>query len=270
MVTSADLSERRLPWLSARDRARLRPALAAARQLRRRARLGAAPADGHAAGLRRGRAAGPAHGIRDIGIYAVDSLRLEKCYRTWKQDLATGYTALEAGLERFVDSEKPDFVGKAALLAEKERGLRGASCRSMLDDPARPTPRCAPVHDGGDVGLATSGGWSFTLEPSVALGLCARRSGRAGQQRGGRDLRRRRAATVDDAGRSRIPRTRGCGPERLTIPMPPRHACAGHPMLHARSAAQAVVTGTLCGKGGFSEAVEDANSIQIVLYAPCS
>ena len=51
-------------------------------------------------------AAGATRGIRDVGIYAVESMRLDKCYRSWKQDLETGFTAFEAGLDRFVDLDQ--------------------------------------------------------------------------------------------------------------------------------------------------------------------
>ena len=116
-------------------------------------------------------AAGATRGIRDVGIYAVESMRLDKCYRSWKQDLETGFSAFEASLDRFVDLTKPDFVGKAALLAERERGVRQRLVPLTLDEPGEAdAPFCAPVHAGGErVGLATSGFWSFTLERSVAL-----------------------------------------------------------------------------------------------------
>ena len=116
-------------------------------------------------------AAGATRGIRDVGIYAVESMRLDKCYRSWKQDLETGFTAFEAGLDRFVDLAKPDFVGKSALLAERERGVRQRLVPLILDEPGEAdAPFCAPVHAGGErVGLVTSGFWSFTLEQSVAL-----------------------------------------------------------------------------------------------------
>ena len=41
-------------------------------------------------------------GLQHFGLYALDSLRLEKCYRSWKVDLTTEYSPLEASLERFV------------------------------------------------------------------------------------------------------------------------------------------------------------------------
>jgi len=65
--------------------------------------------------------AGEQHGIRDMGIYAVDSLRLDKCYRGWKGDLEIGFSPFDASLDRFVDMNK-EFVGKAALAEEKKNG----------------------------------------------------------------------------------------------------------------------------------------------------
>ncbi|MDH5177643.1 MAG: FAD-dependent oxidoreductase, partial [Gammaproteobacteria bacterium] len=47
-------------------------------------------------------AAGEPLGIADFGLYAMDSLRLEKCYRSWKADLTTEYTPAMASLDRFV------------------------------------------------------------------------------------------------------------------------------------------------------------------------
>ena len=54
-------------------------------------------------------AAGQKHGLKPFGMFALDSLRLEKGYRAWKQDLSTDYTILQGGLERFVKWDKPDF-----------------------------------------------------------------------------------------------------------------------------------------------------------------
>ena len=67
--------------------------------------------------------AGKSHGLKPFGMEALDCLRVEKGYRAWKGDLSTDYTVLQGGLERFVDWSKPDFKGKAALLAEKQRGV---------------------------------------------------------------------------------------------------------------------------------------------------
>ena len=55
-------------------------------------------------------AAGQKHGLKPFGMFALDSLRLEKGYRAWKGDLSTDYTILQGGLERFVKWDKPDFT----------------------------------------------------------------------------------------------------------------------------------------------------------------
>ena len=62
-------------------------------------------------------------------MYAMDSMRIEKGYRSWKQDLSTDYTMLEGGLERFVKLDKADFVGKDAIAVN----ISGVSSR--LCDP---------------------------------------------------------------------------------------------------------------------------------------
>ncbi|HGG05063.1 MAG TPA: FAD-dependent oxidoreductase, partial [Aliiroseovarius sp.] len=63
-----------------------------------------------------------AGGAKPFGMYALESLRLEKGYRSWKGDLSTDYTLLEAGLDRFIRLSKPaDFPGKTALKAEFQR-----------------------------------------------------------------------------------------------------------------------------------------------------
>src|SRR6056297_2252810 len=59
-------------------------------------------------------------GAKPFGMWALNSLRIEKGYRAWKGDLSTDYSLLEGGLERFVRLDKPpDFPGKAALRSEE-------------------------------------------------------------------------------------------------------------------------------------------------------
>ena len=121
-------------------------------------------------------AAGEPFGIRDFGIYAVDSLRLDKCYPGWKADLEIGFSPFDAGLDRFVDLTKADFVGKDALMAEQRTGAAWRFVPMTLDEPGdADAPFCSSVFDGDGpgaerVGIVTSGGWSFTLGASVALG----------------------------------------------------------------------------------------------------
>jgi dimethylglycine dehydrogenase len=116
-------------------------------------------------------AAGAKHGIGDAGVYAIDSLRLDKCYRGWKGDLEIGFTPFDASLDRFVDMTKTDFVGKDALVAQQATGSTWRFVPLTLDEPGDADPYyCSTVFDGhSNVGIVTSGGWSYTLERSVAL-----------------------------------------------------------------------------------------------------
>ena len=121
-------------------------------------------------------AAGRQHDLRDIGIYAVDSMRLDKGYPAWKADLEIGFSPLDASLDRFVDFAKPQFVGREALHAERERGARYNFVTLTLDHPGdADAPANASVFSGDQrVGIATSGGWSFTLDTSIALAYVER------------------------------------------------------------------------------------------------
>jgi dimethylglycine dehydrogenase len=116
--------------------------------------------------------AGQGHGLKPFGMWALDSLRLEKGYRAWKQDLSTDYSVLQGGLERFVRWDKPDFLGKAALAVEKQRGVTKRFVTLTLDNPGdHDAPYMANLwHDGTIVGETTSGGWGFRTERSIALG----------------------------------------------------------------------------------------------------
>ena len=118
------------------------------------------------------REAGQKHGLRPFGMYALDSLRLEKGYRAWKGDLSTDYTILEGGLERFVKWDKPDFLGKAAIVAEKHRGISKRFVTLSVDAEEYDAPYMSTLwHDGEIVGETTSGGFGYRTDSSIALGM---------------------------------------------------------------------------------------------------
>jgi dimethylglycine dehydrogenase len=117
-------------------------------------------------------AAGQKHGLKPFGMFALDALRLEKGYRAWKQDLSTDYTVLQGGLERFVAWDKPDFKGKAALLNEKQQGVRKRFVTLLVEAGDYDAPYMSTLwHDGQIVGETTSGGWGYRLDKSIALGM---------------------------------------------------------------------------------------------------
>ncbi|MFI5015643.1 MAG: FAD-dependent oxidoreductase [Hyphomicrobiales bacterium] len=115
-------------------------------------------------------AAGEPFGIRDFGMYATESMRLEKAYRSWKQDMTIEYTPDEAGLGRFVDLSNTGFIGRAGLLARREAGMREVFVPLIIEAGSADAPICAIVFkDGERVGIVGSGGWGHRIGKSIAL-----------------------------------------------------------------------------------------------------
>ncbi|MEM9575437.1 MAG: FAD-dependent oxidoreductase [Pseudomonadota bacterium] len=114
-----------------------------------------------------------AAGAVPFGMYALNSMRIEKGYRASKGDLSTDYSLLEGGLERFIRFDKPqDFPGKAALLAEKQQGVKKQFVTLVVDAPEQDAPYMAPLYLNGEVvGETTSGDWGYRVNRSVALGM---------------------------------------------------------------------------------------------------
>ncbi|HEV2309924.1 MAG TPA: glycine cleavage system aminomethyltransferase GcvT [Acidimicrobiia bacterium] len=110
-----------------------------------------------------------AAGIRPAGLGARDTLRLEAGYPLHGHELGPGVTPLQAGLAWVARFDKGDFRGRAALLAEKERGVT-RRLRGLLGDDRRvPRAGCSVAIGGRTVGEVTSGNYSPTLERGIAL-----------------------------------------------------------------------------------------------------
>jgi dimethylglycine oxidase len=114
--------------------------------------------------------AGREHGLVAAGLGAFDTLRLEKGYRLWGQDIHTEYDPLEAGLGFAVRWNK-DFQGKAALEAAREQGPTRRLVPMLLDDPTAVVLGKEPVRAGGKVvGYVTSAGYGYTIGRCVVYG----------------------------------------------------------------------------------------------------
>ena len=115
-------------------------------------------------------AAGAALGLRHAGYHAMDSLRLEKGYRSWGHDLGADDTPLEAGLGFAVAFEK-DFVGREALLRQREGTLPRRLVMFTLNDPEPLLLGDEPIwRDDVLVGRITSGAYGHTLGRSIGMG----------------------------------------------------------------------------------------------------
>jgi dimethylglycine dehydrogenase len=112
-------------------------------------------------------------GAVPFGMFALDSMRIEKGYRTWKGDLSTDYTLLEGGLERFVRLNKEqNFPGKQALQSEKQQGAKKGFVTLVVEAGNCDAPYMSTVWNGDEVvGETTSGNWGYRINKSVALGV---------------------------------------------------------------------------------------------------
>ncbi len=142
-------------------------------------------------------AAGAPQGLRPFGMFALNALRIEKGYRAWKGDLSTDYTVLQAGLDRFVDWSKPDFRGRAALMAEREVGVSKRFVTLRIEAGDEDPPYMSNIwHQGAVVGEVTSAAWGHRVGACLGLGMV-----RAGVHRPGTAVEvevfgQRRAAEV--------------------------------------------------------------------------
>ncbi|MCY4335649.1 MAG: FAD-dependent oxidoreductase [Litoreibacter sp.] len=114
-----------------------------------------------------------AAGATPFGMYALNSMRIEKGYRTWKGDLSTDYTLLEGGLNRFLRLNKEqDFIGKAALGNEMQQGPKKGFVTMVVEANGADAPYMSPVWHGDEiVGETTSGDWGYRVNKSIALGV---------------------------------------------------------------------------------------------------
>ena len=117
-------------------------------------------------------AAGEDLGLRHAGYHAMDSLRIEKAYRSWGHDLGGEGTPFEAGLGFAVRLDKRGgFIGRDALAAQRERPLTRRLVAFLLDDPEPLLYHAEPIwRDGVLVGRVSSGAYGHTLGRAIGLG----------------------------------------------------------------------------------------------------
>ena len=119
--------------------------------------------------------AGRVHGLRLFGGRALNALRIEKSFGTWAREYRPIYGPYEAGLGRFVDLKKGDFVGRAAALEEKESGGKLRLVAFSVEARDADASGDEPIwHQGRVVGWVTSGAYGHRAQRSLALGYVPR------------------------------------------------------------------------------------------------
>jgi sarcosine dehydrogenase len=117
-------------------------------------------------------AAGAPNGLALAGYRAIESLRLEKGYRSWGQDITPNDDPFQAGLGWAVKlkSGKP-FLGRAAAEARAAEPLAKRLTTFTVADPAvMLVGRETILRNGERVGYLASGGWGYTVGANIGMG----------------------------------------------------------------------------------------------------
>ena len=115
--------------------------------------------------------AGQDLGLKLCGMHMMDTCRIEKGFRHFGHDITCEDHVLEAGLGFAVKTDKPDFIGRDAVLKKKETGLSKRLVQFKLSDPEPLLYHNEPIlRDGEIVGYLSSGAYGHHLGAAIGLG----------------------------------------------------------------------------------------------------
>ena len=118
-------------------------------------------------------AAGESHGMREIGFWAMLSMRLEKSIGVWNAEFTQSYTPAQTGLDRWIAWDKGDFIGKEA--AQNAGAPKQVVAMLEVDADDADAVGFEPVwHGDRKVGTTTSGGYGHRLKRSFAMAMIDR------------------------------------------------------------------------------------------------
>jgi len=115
--------------------------------------------------------AGAEFHVMPAGLGARDTLRLEAALALYGHELSPDISPLEAGLDRFVKLDKADFIGREALIKQKEGGISRKLVGLEMIDKGVPRQGYEVQVEGKNAGYITSGSFSPTLKKNIALAL---------------------------------------------------------------------------------------------------
>jgi aminomethyltransferase len=125
-------------------------------------------------------AAGAEEALGPVGLGARDSLRLEMGYILYGNDLSENDTPLEAGLGWVTKLDKPDFMGKDALVKQKAAGVRRKLAAFRLAERGFPRHGYELRYNGEPAGEVTSGTVSPQLDVGIGMGYIASEASKSG------------------------------------------------------------------------------------------
>ncbi len=115
--------------------------------------------------------AGQDFGLKLCGMHMMDTCRMEKGFRHFGHDITCEDHVVEAGLGFAVKTDKPDFIGRDAVLKKKEEGLKTRLVQFQLTDPEPLLYHNeAIIRDGEVIGYLSSGGYGHALGAACGMG----------------------------------------------------------------------------------------------------
>ena len=126
--------------------------------------------------------AGEGQGLKPCGLGARDTLRLEMGYPLHGHDISRETTPLEAGLEWIVAWNKGDFIGREAILRQKQEGVRKQRIGFTMTEPGIARDGYPILVSGRAVGKVTSGTRTPSLPAAVGMGYVPVEFSRPGQE----------------------------------------------------------------------------------------
>jgi aminomethyltransferase len=126
--------------------------------------------------------AGAADGLRPAGLGARDSLRTEMKYALYGNDIDDAHTPLEAGLGWVVKWDKGNFVGRAALEAQKQAGVARKLVGFEMREPGIPRHGYPLLDGGAPAGVVTSGTMGPSVKKAIGMGYLPTAQAREGAQ----------------------------------------------------------------------------------------
>jgi dimethylglycine dehydrogenase len=176
-LTSADVSNAALPFMSVR-RLEMGMAPAWVARLSVTGELGYeiyVPTPHLASVYRQILGVGQSLGIQPIGMYALNSLRLEKGFGIWSREFSRDYTPHASGLDRFIAYEKVDFIGRDNALIDRERPPKRSLVHLAVEATDADASGNEPIWQNDQlVGFITSGGYGHCVGQSLAMGYVDR------------------------------------------------------------------------------------------------
>jgi 4-methylaminobutanoate oxidase (formaldehyde-forming) len=116
------------------------------------------------------------------GMHMMDSCRIEKGFRHFGHDITCEDHVLEAGLGFAVKTDKPAFIGRAAVLEKRQTGLETRLVQFKLTDPQPMLYHNEPIlRDGEIVGYLSSGAYGHHLGAAIGMGYVPCKSESAAQ-----------------------------------------------------------------------------------------